>query len=250
MNAAPEIRIEHLCVARGGKPVLRDVSLAVPPGRVTALVGRNGAGKSTLVLAVAGLVPPAAGSIALGDVPVAGRPPDAIRRLGIASVLEGQRILSGLTVRDNLRAAGSMLPSDALDGAVEAVLTLFPELRERLSLAGRALSGGQRQMLAIGQAIVGRPRFLLVDELSLGLAPTVVRRLAGAIEAIAATGVGVLLIEQFTALALALATDAYLIERGRIGYAGPAAELRRRPELLHSAYLATAAAGARHDDIR
>ena len=245
MDAAPAIRIENLSVARGDKPVLHAVSLAVPPGKVTALVGRNGAGKSTLVMAVAGLLAPLSGEIALGDVPVAGLTPDAIRRLGIASVLEGQRILSGLTVRDNLRAAGSMLPTDGLEEAVEAVLALFPELGERLSLPGRSLSGGQRQMLAIGQALVGRPRFLLIDELSLGLAPAVVKRLAGAIETIAADGVGILLIEQFTTLALALATDAYLIERGRIVYAGAAAELRRRPELLHSAYLATTTGGSR-----
>ena len=245
MDAAPAIRIENLSVARGDKPVLHAVSLAVPPGKVTALVGRNGAGKSTLVMAVAGLLAPLSGEIALGDVPVAGLTPDAIRRLGIASVLEGQRILSGLTVRDNLRAAGSMLPADGLEEAVEAVLALFPELGERLSLPGRSLSGGQRQMLAIGQALVGRPRFLLIDELSLGLAPAVVKRLAGAIETIAADGVGILLIEQFTTLALALATDAYLIERGRIVYAGAAAELRRRPELLHSAYLATTGGGSR-----
>ena len=245
MDAAPAIRIENLSVARGDKPVLHAVSLAVPPGKVTALVGRNGAGKSTLVMAVAGLLAPLSGEIALGDVPVAGLTPDAIRRLGIASVLEGQRILSGLTVRDNLRAAGSMLPTDGLEEAVEAVLALFPELGERLSLPGRSLSGGQRQMLAIGQALVGRPRFLLIDELSLGLAPAVVKRLAGAIETIAADGVGILLIEQFTTLALALATDAYLIERGRIVYAGAAAELRRRPELLHSAYLATTGGGSR-----
>jgi branched-chain amino acid transport system ATP-binding protein len=212
---------------------------------VTALVGRNGAGKSTLVMTVAGLLAPLSGEIALGDVAVAGLTPDAIRRLGIASMLEGQRILSGLTVRDNLRAAGSMLSAGALEEAVETVLTLFPELRERLSLPGRSLSGGQRQMLAIGQALVGRPRFLLVDELSLGLAPTVVKRLAGAIETIAADGAGILLIEQFTTLALALATDAYLIERGRIVYAGAAAELRRRPELLHSAYLAITGGGSR-----
>jgi branched-chain amino acid transport system ATP-binding protein len=210
MDAVPAIRIGNLSVARGDKPVLQEVSLSVPPGRVTALVGRNGAGKSTLVMTVAGLLAPLSGEIALGDVAVAGLTPDAIRRLGIASMLEGQRILSGLTVRDNLRAAGSMLSAGALEEAVETVLTLFPELRERLSLPGRSLSGGQRQMLAIGQALVGRPRFLLVDELS-----------------------------------LALATDAYLIERGRIVYAGAAAELRRRPELLHSAYLAITGGGSR-----
>lgn len=230
------IAVRDLVATQADKVVLHQISLDVPPGEVTALVGANGAGKSTLLMTMAGVIRPVAGTIAVGPLSLVGASPDEIRRRGIAIVPEGHRVLGGLTTADNLRAAGSMHARTELDGAVERALGLFPELKERLSVLGRSLSGGQKQMLSIAQALIARPRFLLVDELSFGLAPTVVRRLTGAIEAIAADGVGVLLVEQFTTLALAISRQAYVIERGSIVFSGTAEDLQLRPEVLHSAY--------------
>jgi branched-chain amino acid transport system ATP-binding protein len=237
------IKVEDLVVERGGKPVLHGVSLEVRPGEITALVGANGAGKSTLVMTLAGLLPAARGKASFDGRPFLGEAPDRIRRAGIAVVPEGHQVLSDLSVRDNLRAAGSMHPRRRLEEEIEAALQLFPELRARLDVPGRALSGGQKQMLALSQAVIARPRMLLIDELSLGLAPTVVKRLAGTLPLIARGGVGVLLIEQFTTLALSLASEAYVLERGRIVFSGSAVELAAKPEILHSAYLAGGAAG-------
>jgi branched-chain amino acid transport system ATP-binding protein len=147
-------------------------------------------------------------------------------------------VLTELTVHENLLAAGSMHDKAEVSVAVDEALAVFPELAERLSQRAGTLSGGQQQMLALAQALVCRPSFLLADELSLGLAPLVVKRLVGAIEQIAAAGTGVLLIEQFTTIALALASDAVLMERGSVRWRGAAAELQAQPELLHAAYLA------------
>jgi branched-chain amino acid transport system ATP-binding protein len=159
--------------------------------------------------------------------------------MGIAIMPEGHQVLGGLTTLDNLRAAASMLSRSERDREIERALTLFPELKERLSVTGRSLSGGQKQMLAISQALVARPKFLLIDELSFGLAPTVVKRLTGAIEKIAADGVGILLIEQFTTLALAMSRQSHVLERGRLVFSGSSRELQRHPEILHSAYFPT-----------
>jgi branched-chain amino acid transport system ATP-binding protein len=231
------LEIERLTVTRGGRPVVRDVSLTILPGRVTALLGPNGAGKSTLVLAVGGVLRPAAGSITVDGTEISGRRPEDVRLAGVAVVPEGRRILRELTVRDNLRAAGSARSRAAANEAILAAMEYFPELEKRLGAMASELSGGEQQMVALAQALVASPRFLLIDELSLGLAPVVVRRLVPIIEQIAAAGTGVLLIEQFATIALELAEHAYLLEGGTIRFAGSAFELKQRPELLHSAYL-------------
>ncbi|MGI9615428.1 MAG: ATP-binding cassette domain-containing protein [Acidimicrobiales bacterium] len=236
--AGDPLVVGGLSVARGGRTVVDKVDLRVVPGEVTALLGANGAGKSSLVLGIAGIVKPESGSVLLGSVDVAGMAPHTIRSLGVAAVPEGHRILTELSVVDNLQAAGTMLDRTDADAGVEAALDVFPELRERLDQPAGTLSGGQQQMLALAQALVGKPSVLIADELSLGLAPVIVGRLVEAIESIVAGGTGVLLIEQFTAVALQLATNASLMERGSITWAGPAAELQESPELLHQAYLA------------
>lgn len=235
------LEVTDLAVSRAGKPVLHGVSLRVAPGRVTALVGANGAGKSTLVMAMAGALPAVSGTIALDDVPLNGLRPEDIRRRGIAVIPEGHRVLGDLSVLDNLRAAGAFLPVRRLSAAIERVLTVFPELKVKLLARSSDLSGGQKQMVCVSQALIGEPHTLLIDELSLGLAPTVIKRLAETVARIAASGVGVLLIEQFTTIALSLATDAYVLERGRIAYAGTAQQLREQPDILHSSYLAAKA---------
>ena len=232
------LAIGELRVARGGRQVLHGVSLAMDRGEIAALLGANGAGKSTLVMAVAGALPVLGGTVRLDGADLRGFAPDAVRRRGIAVVAEGHRVLGTLSVLDNLRAAGSALRRAALGEAVAQALALFPELEPRLRLAADNLSGGQKQMVAIAQALIGRPEFLLVDELSFGLAPAVVVRLGETLRQIAARGVGVLLIEQFTTLALALADSAHVMERGRLVFSGAPEGLRQRPEVLHSAYLA------------
>ncbi|SDR11914.1 amino acid/amide ABC transporter ATP-binding protein 2, HAAT family [Rhizobiales bacterium GAS113] len=238
VSSQDAIRIENLVVHRGGKRVLHEVSLRLEPARITALVGANGAGKSTTVMTLAGALPASAGEILFQGASLIGLSPQLVRRRGIATVPEGHRVLGALTLRDNLRAAGSHLGRAELARSIEEALAIFPELGERLDVLAHALSGGQKQMLATAQALLAKPRFLVVDELSLGLAPFIVRRLAGILAEKARNGLGILIIEQFTALALELASDAYVLERGRIVYGGSASELRERPEILHSAYLA------------
>jgi branched-chain amino acid transport system ATP-binding protein len=231
------LNLDSLTVARGTRVVVSDVSLAVPSADVTALLGPNGAGKSTLVLAVAGLLQPLGGRVLLDGHDLARLPPERIRHAGVAVVPEGRHLLPNLTVAENLRVATYALNRDAADRGIERALELFPDLRSRWRVRGRYLSGGEQQMLVLAQAIVSQPRFLLVDELSLGLAPVVINRLVPVLARLACSGVGVLLIEQFAQVALRLATTAYILESGRIRYHGWAAELRTHPDLLHSAYL-------------
>ncbi|MEW6639522.1 MAG: ABC transporter ATP-binding protein [Pseudomonadota bacterium] len=238
MTDTARVEVRDLVVHRAGKQVLHGVSLDIAPGEVTALVGANGAGKSSLVGAIAGALPVSAGRIALGGARIDGRSPDTVRRAGIAVVPEGHRILTSLTVRDNLRAAGAMHTSAILADEIERVLALFPELKPRLDVPGGALSGGQKQMVSMSQALIARPRFLLIDELSLGLAPAIVKRLADTLPRITVGGTGILLIEQFTTLALGLSRQAHVLERGRIVFSGAAATLQANPDILHSAYLA------------
>jgi len=236
-SGAPGLRLDGLSVSRGGRPVVREVSMEIPPGQVTTLLGANGAGKSTLVLAVAGLLRTSGGRVLLGDRDLTGLRPERVRAAGVAVVPEGRRLLSGLTVQDNLRIATySLSRSDATSG-VEYALELFPELEKRWHATARLLSGGEQQMVVLAQALVSQPKIVLVDELSLGLAPVVVKRLVPTLESVAAKGVGVLLIEQFAHVALGLAETAYVLEGGRIHYHGSAQRLKDEPEILHSAYL-------------
>jgi branched-chain amino acid transport system ATP-binding protein len=231
------LSIEGLDVARGGHGVLHGVSLDIPAGAVTTLLGPNGAGKSTLVLAVGGVLRARGGNVALAGRSLTRLRPEQIRKAGVAVVPEGRRLLPDLTVEDNLRVATYALPREDAKQGLARALELFPHLETRWHATARTLSGGEQQMVVLAQALVSRPRFVLVDELSLGLAPVVVKRLIPALEAAAAGGVGVLLIEQFVHVALAVAGRAYVIEGGRIVYEGTAAELKEHPERLHSAYL-------------
>ena len=234
MNA---LQLTDLTVERGGRAVVKEVSVEIPAGQVTALLGPNGAGKSTLVLAVGGVLRPRPGSVSLDGLELAGRRPEKIRAAGIAIVPEGRRLLPDLTVEENIRVATYALSRDAAAAGRARALELFPPLQKRLNLAARSLSGGEQQMVVLAQALVSQPKYILIDELSLGLAPVVVSRLIPVIRALVDSGIGVLLIEQFATLALSLATRAYVMEGGVIRYSGTASELRDSPDLLHSAYL-------------
>ena len=234
MNA---LQLRDLTVERGGRAAVKEVSVEIPAGEVTALLGPNGAGKSTLVLAVGGVLKPKAGSVLVNDTEITGRRPERIRLAGVAIVPEGRRLLRDLTVEDNLRVASYALPRERAQAGREQVLELFPQLSQRLTFLARTLSGGEQQMVVLAQALISQPRYMLIDELSLGLAPVVVSRLIPVIAAIAESGTGVLLIEQFATVALGLANHAHIMEGGRIRFSGPANELRDHPELLQSAYL-------------
>jgi branched-chain amino acid transport system ATP-binding protein len=231
------LHLEGLHVSRGGRPVLHDVSLEVPPGQVTTLLGPNGAGKSTLVLAVAGSIRATAGTVKLGDRDLTKSRPERVRQAGVAVVPEGRRLLPELTVADNLRVATYALEDEQASHGTDYALEMFPELKQRWRTSARSLSGGEQQMVVLAQALVSRPSVILVDELSLGLAPLVVKRLVPILASVAESGVGVLLIEQFAHVALGLAKGAYILQGGRIRYSGTARELQEDPELLHSAYL-------------
>ena len=231
------LSIQTLTVVRGGKTVLHEVNLNIQPRRITTLLGANGAGKSSLVLAIAGALPAAGGNVVLEGRSITGLRPEIVRGLGVAAVPEGHQVLGDLTVEVNLKVAGSYLSRAALTSGVREAFDTFPELREKLNARAGDLSGGQQQMVALGQAIVAKPRYLLADELSFGLAPVVIARLTPVLEQLAAKGVGVLLIEQFTHIALKLAQYAYVMERGRVCFAGEPDELIRNPDILHSAYL-------------
>jgi branched-chain amino acid transport system ATP-binding protein len=233
----PTLHIDALSVARGGHPVLHGISLDIPAGEVTTLLGPNGAGKSTLVLAVGGVLRPTAGTVSMNGTALTRMRPEHVRQAGVAIVPEGRRLLPELTVEENLRVATYALTRADTRASIKHALELFPHLESRWKATARTLSGGEQQMVVLAQALVSRPKFMLVDELSLGLAPVVVQRLIPALEKAAADGVGVLLIEQFVHVALALAESAYVIEGGRIVHHGTAAELREHPELLQSAYL-------------
>ncbi|MDC0739337.1 ABC transporter ATP-binding protein [Cognatishimia sp. SS12] len=239
MSDQTALDIQNLYVERGGKPVLHDISMSFLPGEITALIGANGAGKSSTVLAAAGAIPLKSGQVLLEGTPISGLSADAIRRRGVALVPEGHNVLSTLSVLDNLRVAGSHLPAKHINAAVDRVLALFPELSSRLPIPAGALSGGQKQMVLIGQALISAPKFMLVDELSLGLAPTIVSRLAETLQELANEGMGILLIEQFTTLALKIAEHAHVMERGRVVFSGTSKELLADSSILHSAYLAT-----------
>jgi branched-chain amino acid transport system ATP-binding protein len=251
-----QLRLDKLSVARGGRTVVREVSIDIPAGEITALLGPNGAGKSSLVLAVAGVLRPTNGRVLLtsdeeasanGAVTVerdlTRRRPEKIRSAGVAIVAEGRRLLPELTIAENLRVATYSLSRDDAAAGIKYALELFPELEKRWDVTARSLSGGEQQMVVLAQALVSRPSMLLVDELSLGLAPVVVKRLMPTLAEVASSGVGVLLIEQFAHVALPLAKTAYVLEGGRIRHHGSAAELRDNPELLQSAYLLREIAG-------
>jgi branched-chain amino acid transport system ATP-binding protein len=230
------LKLDGLCVSRG-RPVVRNVSIDIPAYAITALLGPNGAGKSSLVLAVGGVLRPTDGRVLLGDTDLTRRRPEAIRAAGVAIVPEGRRLLGALTVEENLRVATYALGRAKAREGLEYTLELFPALQRRWKAPARSLSGGEQQMVVLAQALVSQPRFILVDELSLGLAPVIVKRLVPTLQQVAEAGVGILLIEQFAHVALAVAQTAYVLEGGRIRDHGGARELRDNPERLHTAYL-------------
>jgi branched-chain amino acid transport system ATP-binding protein len=238
--SAPELEVRDLKVLYGGIAAVKGVSFAVARGEIVALIGANGAGKTSVLKAIVGLVPAAAGSVRLFGQDAKGVPTHRRTGLGVVLVPEGRAIFAGMTVRENLEL-GAFLKRDpgTLGQRLERVLTLFPRLGERLAQPGGTLSGGEQQMLAIGRALMGEPRLLLLDEPSLGLAPKLVAQIFESIVAIAKTGLTILLVEQNTRLALETAHHAHVLVTGEIALSGPSAELSADPR-IKAAYLGEA----------
>jgi branched-chain amino acid transport system ATP-binding protein len=230
------LRIDGLSAGYGDTQVLWDVSLEVAPGEIVALIGSNGAGKSTLLGAVSGLVNVWGGSIRSGERELAGRAPDRVVAAGVVQVPQGRRLFGGLTVEENLLMGAHLRRDREVASDLERILTLLPRLRERLGyLAGR-LSGGEQQQAAIARALMARPQVLLIDEMSLGLAPVLVDALLEILHEVHAEGVTILMVEQDVDAALEFAQRAYVLETGRITLAGPSAQLRDDPR-VQKAYL-------------
>src|SRR3954452_2799846 len=231
------LELRDVQVQYGSIRALHGISLAVNTGELVALIGSNGAGKTTTLRTISGLLRPSQGAIRYEGNDISHASPHRIVELGISHCPEGRRIFGRLTVRENLRLGAVAQPDrGAAAEDLDMVLELFPLLKERLDQSGGTLSGGEQQMLAIGRALMSRPRLLLLDEPSLGLAPMLVNRIFAVISRLKETGVTILLVEQNARKALEIADRAYVMETGRIMLEGRARELAANPE-IERAYL-------------
>ncbi|HUY64279.1 MAG TPA: ABC transporter ATP-binding protein [Acidimicrobiales bacterium] len=231
--APPALEIEDLSVSYGGMRALSGLSLTVPPGAVVALLGANGAGKSTTLRAISGLVHPDRGRIRVNGVRVDRRPAYAIARLGVVHVPEGRGIFPSLTVQENLEMCIYAVGEDV--DPVSGASALFPALGTRLKQLAGSLSGGEQQMLSLARALLSKPKLLMVDEISMGLAPIIVQQLFDALRERAAAGTSLLLVEQYIDAALELADYVYVMEKGRVVDVGQPEDVRHGG--LVSAYL-------------
>jgi branched-chain amino acid transport system ATP-binding protein len=231
------LQIENLKVRYGGIEAVRGISFDVKQGEIVTLIGANGAGKSSTLRTISGLVKPSEGKVIFGGEDITAKDPTQIVQKGLMMVPEGRRIFPNLTVLENLRV-GAYLRNDDLEKDIEAVYGYFPRLKERSWQEGGTLSGGEQQMLAVGRALMGRPKLLMMDEPSLGLAPIVVQEIFKIIRRINEAGTTVLLIEQNANMALGVADRAYVIENGKIMIEGTGEELLK-DEKVRAAYLGT-----------
>ena len=233
------LELNEVEVAYGNIRALKSVSLSIAEGELVTLIGANGAGKSTTLKTISGLLRPKAGTLLYLSQPLEALPPHRIVALGISHCPEGRHLFGRLTVTENLRL-GAVQRRDRqnIQSDIEHMYQLFPVLKERRTQLAGTLSGGEQQMLAIGRALMSRPRLLLLDEPSLGLAPILVSLIFDTIRQLKREGVTILLVEQNARLALDIADRAYVMETGRIGLHGRAAELKHNPQVEHT-YLGT-----------
>ncbi|MFN2461008.1 MAG: ABC transporter ATP-binding protein [Candidatus Velthaea sp.] len=228
--------VEGVGAAYGDTQVLWDVSLTIEPGEVVAVIGSNGAGKSTLLGTISGLVTQRGGRIRFGERDITGMQPDQVVRAGVIQVPQGRRLFGSLTVEENLLMGAFLRDDNEIHSDLERILKLLPRIRERYDyLAGR-LSGGEQQQVAIARGLMGRPKILLIDEMSLGLAPVLVDQLLEILREIHAQGVSIVMVEQDVQTALEFSQRAYVLETGRITLSGPSAELLDDPQVKR-AYL-------------
>ncbi|UWQ62282.1 ABC transporter ATP-binding protein [Leisingera caerulea] len=231
------LEMKNVAVNYGKINAIRNISVAVPEGKIVTIIGGNGAGKTTTLRAMSGMLPITAGEIMFEGKRIDHLPAHKVVANGIAHVPEGRRIFPDMTVEENLRT-GAFLRKDreAIEADLEDVFERFPRLRERRTQMARTMSGGEQQMLAIGRALMSKPRLLLMDEPSMGLAPVIVEEIARIVEEINANGLSVVLVEQNAELALELADYAYVLETGNAAMEGPADELHGN-EHVRAAYL-------------
>jgi branched-chain amino acid transport system ATP-binding protein len=226
-----DLELTDFCVERSGFSIVRNVSLRVPAGQVTVLLGANGAGKTTLLEGISGIVSSCSGSLKLGDASIARASCRARARHGLGHVEQGRTIFSELTVLENVQVSAP----DSV--SVDRAVALFPELEPRHNVVAGSLSGGEQQMLVIARALAASPTTLLIDEMSLGLAPVIVQRLMALVRRLADQGIGILLVEQYAALALKIGDSAYVLNRGKVVLGGSASELLEDGAKLRRAYL-------------
>lgn len=233
----PLLKVEGLCAGYGEVRVLWGLDVEVRAGEITCIVGSNGAGKTTLLRVLSGLIPPTAGRVRFLDEDITGTDANRSLSLGIAHVPEGRRLFRGMTVRDNL-LVGAFLRRDEAEVRrdLDYVCSVFPILKERYKQDASTLSGGEQQMCAIARGIMSRPKLLMIDELSLGLAPRLVERLSEALVEVNKTGLTILIVEQDVMIALELASHGFVIERGRVELSGTTQSLAESP-IIRQAYL-------------
>ena len=232
-EAAPAagLVVRELVVKRETFPIVRGATLDVRPGQITVLLGANGAGKTTLLEALSGVIPAASGTVELDGASLRKMARRERARRGLGHVEQGRRIFGELTTEENLIVAAR--PDWSLDEA----FTLFPELEQRRRSRAALLSGGEQQMLVVARALAARPKVLMVDEMSLGLAPRVASRLVTTMRTLADSGLGILLVEQFAALALSVGDTAHVLTQGELAYSGSCQTLAAQPDILRRAYL-------------
>ena len=232
----PALVVDRLVVRMGVQQILNEVSVQVPDKGVVTVLGANGVGKTTLMRTISGVYHAAGGSVTFAGQPITNQPAHRIVAQGLAQAPEGRQVFSNMTVRENLVLGGGTLPRAAFEATFEEVLQRFPLLRDRLAQQAGSLSGGEQQMLCIGRALMSRPRLLLLDEPSLGLAPKIVKQIFDLVASIRASGTAILLVEQNVRAALKVADYGYVMEGGRVVLEGPAAQLRDDPR-VRDAYL-------------
>jgi len=231
------LEVRDLSVRYGKVEAVRGISLVVPRGRIVTVIGPNGAGKTTLLSAIAGLLPCASGEVRLEGRRITGRAVEENVAAGLSLVPETRELFAQMTVEDNLRLGGFVRRRGAdrdQDSQLDEVFRIFPRLRERRSQVAGTLSGGERQMLALGRALMSRPRLLLLDEPSLGLAPIIVREILEVVVELRQRGVSILLVEQNARAALQIADDGYVLETGEVTLSGTARELTNDPRVIES----------------
>jgi branched-chain amino acid transport system ATP-binding protein len=233
----PLLEVHDLDLFYADAQELAGVSLTVPERSITAIVGANGAGKNSLIRTIAGILQPAAGAIHFRGQNIAGAPSHVVCNLGIGQVAEGRQVFPTLTVEDNLQVGGSIRRArQHMAASLSRVYEMFPKLAQRRRQAAGTLSGGEQQMLAIGRCLMGRPELVMLDEPSLGLAPAMVREVFQAVSELAASGLTIILVEQNVSLSLRVATQAYVLETGRVVLSGSGSALLEDPAVKR-AYL-------------
>lgn len=232
------LAVSNLSAGYGDVPVLSDISISVEAAAITAVIGSNGAGKTTLLRSLSGLIKPSGGSVRIGEAELCGSKPLAFVKAGVTHVPEGRKLFAGMTVEDNLLMGAFSLSATRaeLRRDLERIYATFPKLGDRRRQNAVSMSGGEQQMCAIGRGLMSRPRVMMIDELSLGLAPVAVDFLVDALKTISGDGVGIVVVEQDVAVALDMAKHVVVMDRGRISKAGTSKEIAQ-DQAIRAAYL-------------